>query len=542
MTAPRTISTKMMKENERPGLSEGLVNGTEKSSDIPYVPSAQDKKEAKSVVLDVVQPKDKTKRTEPTHEHSQAAYRKYKHAFAVHSKNHTSSLSRESPAPVSFIGLKNLAFSVLACMILRLMIENFKKYGVRVTISSTGPSHSDLMYGTLLYLTVPVHLFIAYAIEKLAAQYAQGAVGRVKRSDSSNQDKQLEDERRRLLHLWRLIAFLHAVNATANLVNSSAVVYYLIDNPGIGTFHELHAVIVWLKVCSYAFANRDLRHALLKPDPTGNVLPPLYDRCPYPNNITIFNLCYFWWAPTLIYQPVYPRTEKVRWDFIFKRLGEVVIALFIIWIASAQYAVPLLQNSLADISRLDLINMIERVLKLSTISTVCWLAGFYAFFQAGLNALAEFMTFGDREFYSDWWNCSDVRSYWTSWNKPVSNFMKRHVYAPLTGRGVPSATAAMVTFLFSAVLHELLVGVPTHNVLGLAFAGMVLQIPLIIITDRFKQSKGHYSKLIGNLIFWSTFCLVGQPVAALGYYFAWQAKYGTSKPEYPTLWQWTEKV
>lgn len=473
---------------------------------------------------------------------AQAAAKKYKHAFAVHSKTRTSPLSRETSEPVSLQGFKNLAFAVLACSILRLMIENFRKYGVRVALSSNGPARSDIIYGTILYLTVPCHLFVAYGIELLAAVYAQGAVGRVKKSESGDRDRQLGWERKRLKTLWWGIAVLHALNATFNLLVSTAVVYWYIDNPGIGTIHEMHAVIVWLKVCSYAFANRDLRHAFLKPDPTGHTVPDLYRSCPYPRNITLSNLCYFWWAPTLVYQPAYPRTDRIRWDFVAKRTGEAIIACFVIWIASAQYAVPLLQNSLEDISQLNMVNILERVLKLSTISVVCWLAGFYALFQAGLNALAEITTFGDREFYSDWWNCSDIRSYWTSWNKPVSQFMKRHIYAPMVGRGMPSALAQILTFLFSAILHEVLVGIPTHNVLGLAFAGMAFQIPLIFITDAFRKQEGYWPKLAGNLVFWCSFCLVGQPVAALGYYFAWQAKYGSQKVEYPVLWPVGEKA
>jgi diacylglycerol O-acyltransferase-1 len=104
-------------------------------------------------------------------------------------------------------------------------------------------------------------------------------------------------------------------------------------------------------------------------------------------------------------------------------------------------------------------------MKLSTISVFCWLCGFYALFQSALNALAEIMQFGDRDFYGDWWNVSSVRTYWTSWNKPVTNFMRRHVYSPLVGRGVPPWLAQVIVFLISGVLHELLVGVPTHNIL-----------------------------------------------------------------------------
>jgi diacylglycerol O-acyltransferase-1 len=67
-----------------------------------------------------------------------------------------------------------------------------------------------------------------------------------------------------------------------------------------------------------------------------------------------------------------------------------------------------------------------------------------------------------------------------------------------------------------------------------AFAGMMFQLPLIFLTDPLARMKGGNGKLLGNLIFWISFCLVGQPLAALMYFFAWQAKYGSvSKPQ---LW------
>jgi len=284
-----------------------------------------------------------------------------------------------------------------------------------------------------------------------------------------------------------------------------------------------------------------LRHAMLNKDPDKAALPELYKTCPYPNNVTVKNLSYFWWAPTLVYQPVYPMNEKRRWDFVLKRSVEFFLLCIVIWITSAQYAVPLLRNSLKDISTLNLVNMLERVLKLSTISLVCWLAGFFALFQSFMNGLAEIMYFADREFYGDWWNSSNVRGYWTSWNKPVTHFMKRHIYSPMVGRGVPPLVAQVITFLFSGILHELLIGVPTHNVLGFAFFGMVFQLPLIFLTDPLKNLKGQNAKLIGNLVFWFTFCVFGQPIAAMAYFFAWQAKYGhETRPAWPKATAWYE--
>jgi len=139
------------------------------------------------------------------------------------------------------------------------------------------------------------------------------------------------------------------------------------------------------------------------------------------------------------------------------------------WVVSAQYAVPVLMNSLEMMASLDLGSILERLMKLSTISLVVWLAGFFALFQSFLNALAEVMKFGDREFYTDWWNSPSVGAYWRTWNKPVYQFMKRHVFSPLIGRGWSPYSASVMVFLFSGVLHELLVGIPTHNIIGKIF-------------------------------------------------------------------------
>lgn len=461
---------------------------------------------------------------------SHRASEKYKHTYATHVKSRTSCLSHDSTAPPSYAGFRNLMGMVLVASNLRLMIENFRKYGILVTLSGSSVDSADWKWFMVLYLLTPCHLYIAYMIELLAARYAKEKVARAKRGEDH---KTVDRQKKSLFSTWRVIAFSHAFNATFMLVFSTCVVYFGIYNPGLGMLSEIHAVIVWLKVCSYAFTNRDLRHAYANNTSPTNALPTLYKSCPYPQNITVRNISYFWWAPTLIYQPVYPRTEKIRWDFVARRASEAFLLCVVIWLACAQYAVPLLQNSLYDIEQLRYVNILERTLKLSSISLVCWLAGFFAFFQSFLNLLAEVMRFGDREFYSDWWNSSDLRRYWTSWNKPVTHFMKRHVYAPLVGRGVPPILAQLITFTFSGILHELLIGIPTHNLLGVAFAGMMIQLPLIIITDPLSRMKGHNAKIAGNLIFWASFCILGQPIAALMYFFAWQAKYGVDRPAWP---------
>jgi diacylglycerol O-acyltransferase 1 len=322
-------------------------------------------------------------------------------------------------------------------------------------------SRSDVVTGLLLYFLIPFHLFAAYLIELAAAKQALGSRKRIKDGQSGPS----EEDKKKFHSTWMLVAWAHGVNITLGLGITTLVVYFKIFHPLIGTLTEMHAVIVWLKTASYAFTNRDLRHAYLHPV-KGELVPELYASCPYPKNITMGNLVYFWWAPTLVYQPVYPRTEKIRWIFVLKRLGEVFCLSVFIWFATAQYATPVLINSLDKIASLDIPSILERLLKLSTISLVIWLAGFFALFQSFLNALAEVMRFGDRSFYDDWWNSESLGAYWRTWNKPVYTYFKRHVYMPMVGRGWSSKAASFSVFFLSAVLHEILVGIPTHNVIG----------------------------------------------------------------------------
>ncbi|KAE8348121.1 hypothetical protein BDV28DRAFT_161625 [Aspergillus coremiiformis] len=448
---------------------------------------------------------------------------KYRHVAAYHSKLQHSSLSRESNVSTSFLGFRNLMVLVLVAMNLRLIIENFMKYGVLICIRCHDYRKQDVILGSMLFALVPCQLFIAYILELAAAGRAKETVGRKKKDKSPEEG---EREEREFRTLWRFALSFHILNNLLNLAVTSYVVYYYIHHPGIGTLCEVHAIIVALKNWSYAFTNRDLREAMLNPSVESS-LPEIYSSCPYPRNITLGNLVYFWLAPTLVYQPVYPRSPEIRWSFVAKRLFEFLSLSVFIWLLSAQYAAPVLRNSIDKIAVMDIASILERVMKLSTISLIIWLAGFFAIFQSLLNALAEVMRFGDREFYTDWWNSSSLGVYWRSWNRPVYLFMKRHVYSPLVGRGYRPFTASTVVFLVSALLHELLVGIPTHNLIGIALVGMLFQLPLIAVTAPLEKIKDPSGKVIGNSIFWVSFCLVGQPLGALLYFFAWQAKYGS---------------
>ncbi|KAL2832871.1 MBOAT, membrane-bound O-acyltransferase family-domain-containing protein [Aspergillus cavernicola] len=442
----------------------------------------------------------------------------YRHVVAIHSQVRHSCLSRDADNAPSFMGFRNLMVVVLVAMNLRLIIENFLKYGVLICIKCHDYRKQDVVIGAILVALVPCQLLCSYFIELAASRHAMRIIGQAKKKD------EVFNESRRT---WFFIALLHSVISFSGLAATSYAIYYYINHPGIGTLCEIQVIIVSLKSYSYALTNRDLRRAMLGSPSTAFDIPALYASCPYPRNITIGNLTYFLLAPTLVYQPVYPRTPRIRWSFVGKRLFEFVCLAVVIWLLSAQYAAPLLRNATEKIAVLHVGSILERGLKLSTISVVIWLAGFYALFQSLLNGLAEIMRFGDREFYTDWWNSPSFGVYWRSWNRPIYTFMKRHVYMPLITRGWNPTAAGTVVFTVSAVLHEILVGVPTHNLIGVAFMAMLFQLPLILLTAPFGKLKTPLGKSIGNSFFWVTFCVVGQPLGTLLYFFAWQAKYGS---------------
>jgi diacylglycerol O-acyltransferase-1 len=286
-------------------------------------------------------------------------------------------------------------------MLLEATTANTPQYGVLVCIKCHNFGKSDVQLGLLLFFLIPCHFLVSYLIELVAAANARDQ--RAKTHKHPGRSSPTVDQSRKFERTWRTLRVAHCVNVIAVLAITTYVVYFHIHHPLIGTTAEVHALIVCLKTASYALTNRDLRHAYLHPVRGElDALPPIYKECPYPYNITFSNLIYFWAAPTLVYQPAYPRTERIRWGFVFKRVVEVVCLCAFIWFLSAQYAAPVLLNSLDKMHSLEYVAIFERLLKLSTISVGIWLAGFVGVFQSSMNALAEVTRFGDREFYEPW--------------------------------------------------------------------------------------------------------------------------------------------
>jgi diacylglycerol O-acyltransferase-1 len=243
----------------------------------------------------------------------------------------------------------------------------------------------------------------------------------------------------------------------------------------------------------------------------------------FSRNVTLSNIYYFWLAPTLTYQVAFPRLPRINWFRVLSLMIRLVVSSCLILFLVAQVVQPNLDSMMKDMERNKLLQQSDSsvksvqgsiianyILKLAIASTYIWLLVFYAFFHVFLNLMAELSRFGDRLFYKDWWNSSTVEAYWRFWNQPVHYWLVRHLYFPCIRGGCSKAGAMFMVFLISAVVHEVLISVPFHLIRPWSFLGMMMQIPLVLITKYFDERWPGSS--FGNIIFWISFCIVGQPV------------------------------
>ncbi|KAL6839359.1 hypothetical protein ACP4OV_030629 [Aristida adscensionis] len=358
----------------------------------------------------------------------------------------------------------------------------------------------------------------------------------------------------------QVVILLHIIITTSVIVYP-AVVILMCDSAVLSGFVLMFlASIMWLKLVSYAHTNYDIRvlsrsiekfHTFthrpiqqLGPQlqrvaavtpPRGPVRCcslqhsysntvdsaaewgwyPLWMECDGathvssidPDNIkdaTFKSLAYFMLAPTLCYQPSYPRTTFIRKGWVFRQLVKCLVFTGLMGFIIEQYINPIVKNSTHPLKG-NFLNAIERVLKLSIPTLYVW-----------LNILAELLCFGDREFYKDWWNAKTVEEYWRMWNMPVHKWVIRHVYFPCIRNGLSKGVAILISFLVSAVFHEICIAVPCHIFKFWAFFGIMFQIPLVFLT-RYLQYK-FQNIMVGNMIFWFFFSILGQPMCVLLYY------------------------
>jgi diacylglycerol O-acyltransferase-1 len=412
-------------------------------------------------------------------------------------------LSGEAKAP-NYRGLLNLGIIVLVVSNFRLLLDTIQTHGFVLTKNLAHSSELTRFFESRDawqdfpvvsgFLLLGLFLMIAFGIEwLLSRKKIDEAVGMI----------------------------LHQINSLSALFVPLVFVWTAVESPTIGFVLIFHALITWMKLVSYAQANEDYRLSANKDSALFLVenLDLEEEELRYPQNITLRNMLYFWCAPTLTYQLAFPKYPVRRWWKIASLSFRLILAGSLVFFLTAQAVMPLLENLIGELESTGgayTFPLIAKYwLKLSIASTYTWLLVFYLYFHLYLNLSAELLRFGDRVFYKDWWNSCEASSFWRLWNMPVHYWLIRHVYFPCIRLKMGRTGATLAVFFLSAILHELVISVPIHLIRPWSFLGMMAQLPLVGMT------KFMYRKLpgssIGNLMFWISFCVIGQPIAVLLY-------------------------
>ena len=427
----------------------------------------------------------------------------------MHTSSKVSPLS-SSATKQNYRGFFNLGVIILLISHFRLILDNMLNHGFRfATFFDTNASNDasqgcagDVPRPLLVLSSWVVIVGVTYGIEKMA------------------QFGQLSD---------RFTMIIQGVLSMMNITGSALWVWYSNSHSALSMLYLLQSVIIWMKMISYAHCNRDVRiahkHALQhgSDDSTreSNVHSEIQDvegpAVTFPHNLTVSNLLYFCVAPTLCYQLNYPRSPRVRKTVVLTLLVRLVITLALMLFVVEQIMKPSLEAAMEPMKQLDIQNVLFRFLQLTIPSTYVWLLGFYLFFHLWLNLLAELTRFSDKEFYLDWWNARTIDEYWRTWNLPVHHWMIRHLYYPSIRLGVSKKYAVYLAFFFSAVMHEFIISIPFQRISFHAFLGMLLQAPLVPITRKLNTLFNNPS--IGNVFFWMSFCIIGQPIGIIMYYY-----------------------
>ena len=178
-----------------------------------------------------------------------------------------------------------------------------------------------------------------------------------------------------------------------------------------------------------------------------------------------------------------------------------VLCSYILW---TEYYLPYVYMG----SKIDLIKFIA----INTLPGMAFiLVVFHVVFESLTNFFAEITKLDDREFFEPWWNSTSFEEYNRKWNKPVHNFLHQHIYLECLVRyKTGKVVAQIVTFGFSALLHEYLLSLGVGKIRPYFTMMMILQIPLFIIT------KGLTGTMLGNYHYWQGIIL--GPTLAIGLY------------------------
>ncbi|KAI1092645.1 MBOAT family protein [Rostrohypoxylon terebratum] len=225
----------------------------------------------------------------------------------------------------------------------------------------------------------------------------------------------------------------------------------------------------------------------------------------YPNNLTFLNHYEYIVLPTVVYELQYPRSETIDWSYVAEKICALVGIIFVMIMISQAFIYPVVMRTVymkeAGWTVAERFREFPWLLSdLIFPFMMEYLLAWYLIWETVLNILAELTCFADRSFYDAWWNSVSWDQYARDWNRPVHNFLLRHVYhSSISSMRVNKHTATLITFFLSACVHELVMWCIFKKLRGYLLFLQMCQLPLVRLS-RTKWLRNQ--KTIGNMIFW----------------------------------------
>lgn len=212
----------------------------------------------------------------------------------------------------------------------------------------------------------------------------------------------------------------------------------------------------------------------------------------WPQNVTYAHFIQFMCFPTLVYELEYPRTKTIRPLYVLEKVFATFGTFSLIYTVTEHYIMPYTPKPGDSIA--------HAFANLAIPMMINFLLIFYIIFECVCTGFAELSYFADREFYQDWWNSTSWDQFARKWNKPVHQFLLRHVYASSrSGMGFSRWGATFFTFLLSALCHELVMAVVSKKIRPYLFLLQMIQLPLIAAA---KIPIVKRNRTLGNIVFW----------------------------------------
>ncbi|KAK5628555.1 hypothetical protein RRF57_004270 [Xylaria bambusicola] len=226
----------------------------------------------------------------------------------------------------------------------------------------------------------------------------------------------------------------------------------------------------------------------------------------YPNNLSLMNHYEYIFLPTVVYELQYPRSDSINFLYVAEKAAATFGVIFVMIMISQTFIYPVVVRTVAmkEMGYTTAQRFAEFPWLLSDLVfpfMMEYLLAWYLIWETVLNILAELTFFADRSFYDAWWNSVSWDQFARDWNRPVHNFLLRHVYhSSISTMRVNKHTATLITFFLSACVHELLMWCIFKKLRGYLLAMQMFQLPLVRLSrTRWLRDK----KVLGNAIFWT---------------------------------------